>query len=116
MRVEDRGKLLRIYVDESCRYEGKPVYEAVVETCRREGIAGASVFRGIMGYGADQKIHAQRVLRLSADLPVMVEIVDSPENIDLLIPLIEAMIEDGLMTVENVQVIRYSRAQRSGED
>ncbi len=116
MRVEDRGKLLRIFVDESKRHEGEPLYEAIVEVCRREGVAGASVFRGIMGYGAGRQIHAQRVLRLSADLPVMIEIVDSPEKIDGLVPLLDAMIDDGLMTVEQLQVIRYSDPQRNGED
>ncbi len=111
MRFEDRGKLLRIVVDENTRFEGMLLYEAIVEACRSAGIAGASVYRGILGYGADQMIHSQRVLRLSADLPVTIEIVDSPENIEIVLPMLDTMIEDGLVTIENVQVIRYSNEQ-----
>ena len=77
MRTEDEGKLLRIFVDEGARYEGKLLYEAVVERCLAEGMAGATVVRGIQGYGADMTIHSAGVLRLSADLPVVVEVAES---------------------------------------
>jgi PII-like signaling protein len=108
VRTEDEGKLLRIFVDEGARYEGKSLYEAVVERCLAEGMAGATVVRGIQGYGADMTIRSAGVLRLSADLPVVVEVADGPERIDRLLPALEAMIGKGLITVERVRMIRLT--------
>ena len=106
MKIEAEGILLRIYVDEGARHGGRLVYEAVVECCLANGVAGATVLRGIQGYGAHQTIHSARVLRLSADLPVVVEVVDTPEAVDALLPRIEAMVGNGLITVERIRMIR----------
>ncbi|HEY6053260.1 MAG TPA: DUF190 domain-containing protein, partial [Gaiellaceae bacterium] len=85
-KLEGEGKLLRIFVGESDRHEGKPLYQAIVERVRREGLAGATVIRGVEGFGADSRIHTSRILRLSEDLPVLIEIVDTPEKIDAILP------------------------------
>jgi len=106
VRTEDEGKLLRIFVDEGARFEGKQLYEALVERCLAEGVAGATVVRGIQGYGADMRIHSAGVLRLSADLPVVVEVADGPERIDALLPVLESMVGNGLITVERIRMIR----------
>ncbi len=108
MRVEDEGKLLRVYVDESAKFEGKLLYEAIVQVCRDRGMAGATVLRGVQGYGADLRIHKAGVLRLSADLPMVVEIADTNEKIDDIIPEVEKMIGSGLITVETVRMIRLT--------
>src|SRR6476660_10318926 len=82
MRLEGEGKLLRLFIGESDTGHGKPLYQAIVERVRREGLAGATVLRGIEGFGADSRLHTSRILRLSEDLPVVIEIVDTPEQID----------------------------------
>lgn len=108
MRTEDEGKLLRIYVDEGARSGGRLLYEAIVERCLAEGLAGATVLRGIQGYGAHQRIHSAGVLRLSADLPVVIEVADSPERIEHILGIVEPMIRNGLITVEKVRMIRIT--------
>jgi hypothetical protein len=107
MRIDGEGKLLRIFVGESDRWHGKPLYQAIVERVRKEGLAGATVVRGIEGFGADSRLHTSRILRLSEDLPVVIEIVDSAERIDAVLPLLDEMVSEGLVTVEKVQVIAY---------
>ena len=107
MRFEGEGRLLRIFVGESDRWHGKPLYEAIVEVARREGLAGATVLRGIEGFGADSRLHTSRILRLSEDLPVVIEIVDRPELIDAVLPKLDEMVSEGLVTVETVRVIAY---------
>ena len=111
MRMEGEGKLLRIFIGESDQYHGKPLYQAIVELVRKEGLAGATVLRGIEGFGADSRIHTARVLRLSEDLPVVIEIVDSEANIDRILPQLDAMVGEGMLTVERVHIIAY----RGGE-
>jgi PII-like signaling protein len=112
--MEGDGKLLRIFVGESDRFEGKPLFEAIVESVRREGLAGATVLRGIEGFGASSHLHTSRILRLSEDLPVVIEIVDSEENIDRVLPTIDAMVGDGMMTIEKVHIITYRGSKREG--
>jgi PII-like signaling protein len=107
VRLEGEGKLLRIFVGESDRWHGKPLYQAIVERVRREGLAGATVIRGIEGFGADSRIHTSRILRLSEDLPVLIEIVDTAEKIDAILPVLDEMVTEGMVTVERVQVIAY---------
>jgi len=107
VRFEGEGRLLRIFVGESDRWHGKPLYEAIVEVARREGLAGATVLRGIEGFGADSRLHTSRILRLSEDLPVVIEIVDRPELIDAVLPKLDEMVSEGLVTVETVRVIAY---------
>ena len=114
MKFEGEGKLLRIFIGESDRFEGKPLYQALVETARAEGLAGATVLRGMEGFGASSHLHTSRILRLSEDLPIIVEIVDTVENIDRLIPVFDRMIGDGMMTLEKADVITYrARGERS---
>lgn len=114
MKMEGDGKLLRIFVGESDRFEGKPLFEAIVETARREGLAGATVLRGIEGFGASSHLHTSRILRLSKDLPVVIEIVDSEENIDRVLPMLDGMVGDGMMTIEKVHIVTYRGSSREG--
>ena len=111
MKLEGEGQLLRIFIGENDRWHGKSLYEAIVARAREEGLAGATVLRGLMGYGAKSRIHTAKVLRLSEDLPIVVEIVDRPERIDKFLPLLEEMVADGLVTLERAQVIMYRPAK-----
>jgi len=108
MNIPEEGQLLRIFIGESDKWNGRPLYEAIIFKAREMGIAGATMLRGMMGYGAASRIHTAKILRLSEDLPVVVEIVDSAEKIAALLPEIEEMAKGGLlMTLERVQVIQY---------
>jgi len=107
MKIEGQGQLLRIFIGESDRWEGKPLYEAVVLKAREAGLAGATVLRGMEGFGAKSRIHTARILRLSEDLPIIVEIVDSAEKIAAILPELDRMVGEGLITLENVRVIAY---------
>jgi hypothetical protein len=111
MKIPEEGQLLRIFIGESDRWKGKPLYEAIILKAREMGIAGATMLRGMMGYGAASRIHTAKILRLSEDLPIVVEIVDSKEKITALLPTIEEMVQEGLVTLENVRVLQY----RSGK-
>ncbi|GIU97188.1 MAG: hypothetical protein KatS3mg013_0991 [Actinomycetota bacterium] len=110
-RFEGEGRLLRIFIGESDRYEGRPLYEAIVRRAREAGLAGATVLRGIEGFGARSHIHTTRLLRLSEDLPIVVEIADTAENIDRILPVLDGMIGDGMITLERVEVIVYRAAR-----
>lgn len=112
MRLEGEGTLLRIFIGEHDRWHGKPLYEAIVRVAREEGIAGATVLRGIEGFGADSHLHTARILRLSEDLPVVVEIVDTSEHIERILPKLDEMIGDGMVTTEKVHVLTYRSARR----
>ena len=107
MKLEGEGKLLRLFIGESDRWHGKPLYQAIVERVRAEGLAGATVIRGIEGFGADSHLHTSRILRLSEDLPVVIEIVDTPERIDRVVPLLDEMVTEGMLTLERVQIVTY---------
>ncbi len=100
--------LMRIFIGETDRYEHKPLYEALVELLRREGFAGATVLRGVSGFGAHRVYHSQKLLDLSADLPMVVETVDTPEKIDAIMPRINDVLAGGRVTLEKVTVNRYS--------
>jgi PII-like signaling protein len=110
VKSESEGLLVRVFLGESDTWHGKPLYEAIVERVRAEGIAGATVLRGIEGFGANSRLHTSRILRLSADLPIVVEIVDLPDRIEAILPLLDEMIPEGLITLEKVRVI----ASRAG--
>ena len=99
--------LMRIFIGESDRYGHKPLYEALVELFRREGFAGATVIRGMSGFGAHSVYHTQKLLDLSADLPLIVEVVDTQEKIDAIMPRIDEMMAGGMITLEKATVIRY---------
>lgn len=115
MKIEGQGKLLRIFIGESDTWHGKPLYQAIVHRVREQGLAGATVLRGIEGFGASSRIHTARILRLSEDLPLVIEVVDAEEKINALIPILDEMIAEGLVTVEKVEVVTYrARAPRQG--
>lgn len=107
MKIPQNGYLLRIFIGESDQWHGQPLYEAIVLKARELHLAGATVLRGPMGFGAHSRLHTAKILRLSEDLPMVIEIVDSREQIDILLPHIDAMVRDGLVTLEPVEVIRY---------
>lgn len=107
MKLEGEAKLLRIFVGESDRHGGRPLYEAIVLEAKRQGLAGATVFKGFMGFGAHSRIHTAKVLQLSEDLPVMIEIVDTEERIRAFLPVLDGLLKEGLVTLEKVEVIRY---------
>jgi PII-like signaling protein len=104
-------RLLRIFIGESDVHEGRPMYEAVVEKLRTEGMAGATVLRGIEGFGKSSTLHTAHILRLSDDLPIVIECVDTAERIETVLPVLDEMIGDGLVTLETVEV----RIYRAGE-
>jgi PII-like signaling protein len=105
--IPTEGKLLRIFVGESDRWEGRPLYEAIVLEARKRGLAGATVLKGFMGFGAHSRIHTAKLLELSQDLPIVVEIVDAPEKIEAFMPDLEQMVGDGLITIERAEVLLY---------
>jgi hypothetical protein len=107
MKLEGEALLLRIFVGESDKWHGRPVYEAIVVKARELHLAGATVLRGPMGFGAHSRLHTTKILRLSEDLPMIVEIVDVEEKINLLLPHIDQMVMEGLVTLEKVRVIKY---------
>lgn len=107
MQIPEDGYLLRIFVGESDRHGHQPLYEAIVLKAREAGLAGATVVRGVMGFGKHSILHTAKILRLSEDLPMLVEIADSLERIELFLPLLDEMISDGLVTLERVRVIHY---------
>lgn len=112
MKLPDEGVLLRVFVGESDRYDGKPVYEQIVHKARELGLAGATAIRGIMGFGAASRIHTAKVLRLSEDLPVVIEIVDTEENIERILPFLDEVVTEGLVTMEHAEIIKYRSGQQ----
>jgi PII-like signaling protein len=111
MFLPQEGQLLRIFIGESNRHEGLPLYEWLVRHARQNGLAGATVLRGISGFGANSRIHTANILRLSLDLPIVVEIVDEPAKIEAFLPVVDAVVKEGLVTLEKVQIKLY-RANR----
>ncbi len=111
MHLPRESELLRIFIGESDKHQGRPLYDVIVETARKRGMAGATVLRGIAGFGAHSRMHTAKVLRISEDLPIVIEIVDTPEKIEPFLAELDIMIEEGLVTLEKVQVISY----RAGE-
>ncbi len=107
MKLPEEGTLLRVFIGETDSYKGKPLYEQIVLKARELNLAGATVVRGIMGFDADSRMHAAKILRLSEDLPVIIEIVDTEENLQKLQPFLDETVEEGLITLEKVRVIKY---------
>lgn len=107
MKIEGTGKLLRIFVGESDRWGHQPLYTAVVEAARAAGLGGATVFKGIEGYGGHSVVHAARVFDLSSDLPVLIEIVDTEERVRAFLPRLDEMVKEGMVTLETVEIIAY---------
>ena len=111
MTLPEEGKLLRIFIGELDTHDGQPLYQWLVEKARKNGLAGATVFRGLEGFGAHSRVHTAKVLRLSVDLPIVIEIVDTDEKIEAFLPIIDAAIQEGLATVERAQ-IRFYRSRK----
>jgi uncharacterized protein len=110
------GQLIRIFIGEADRWEGRPLYESIVQEARRRGLAGATVFRGFEGFGARSRIHTTRILRLSEDLPVVIEIVDTEEKVQAFLPALDEMVKEGLVTVEKATVIFYRAGERPPQE
>jgi len=107
MILPSEASLLRVFIGESDKVERRPLYEVIVQKARERGMAGATVLRGFLGFGANSRIHTSKVLRLSEDLPVVVEIVDAEDKIEAFLPELDQMIREGLVTLEKVRVIAY---------
>lgn len=107
MQIPNDGYLLRIFVGESDKVAHRPLYEEIVLKAREQGLAGATVLRGVMGFGKHSMLHTAKILRLSEDMPMIIEIVDSLEKIEEFLPLLDELITDGLVTMEKVRVIHY---------
>lgn len=111
MNLPKAGKLLRIFVGESDKHDGVPLFEWIVRKARAEGLAGATVLRGLEGYGAHSRLHTAKILRLSSDLPIVIEIVDVDEKIEAFLQLVDEVVQEGLATVERVEVHLYRSGQ-----
>jgi len=107
MRLPEEGMLLRIFIGESDTVKGKPLYEHIVLKSRELNLAGATVLRGIMGFGADSRMHTAKLLRLSEDLPVVIELVDTEDNLNKILPFLDEVVVEGLITLEKIRVIKY---------
>ena len=107
MTIPEEGYLLRIFVGESDKIGHRPLYEVIVLKAREAGLAGATVLRGVMGFGKNSILHTTKILRLSEDLPMVIEIVDSLEKVEAFLPALDEMITEGLVTVERVKVLHY---------
>jgi uncharacterized protein len=111
MKRESTAKLVRIFLGESDRWKGQPLYIAIVEAMRAAGLAGATVFKGIVGYGAHSVVHAARIVDLSSDLPIVIELVDTEEKVEAFLPRLDEMVSEGLVTIESVRVIAYKAGE-----
>ena len=107
MKLPEEGMLLRIFVGETDRVHGKSLYEQIVLKARELGLAGATVVRGVMGFGANSRVHSAKILRLSEELPIVVEIVDTRDKIEAFMPIIDGAITEGLATIEDVEIKFY---------
>ena len=112
MKIPSNGKLLRIFIGEDDKWNGQPLYESIIQLAKKNGIAGATALKGFMGYGCKSHMHTTKLLRLSEDLPIIIEIIDSEEKINNFIPHLDEMVKEGLVTLENINVIMY-RAGKS---
>jgi PII-like signaling protein len=113
MTIPTEGKLLRVFVGEADQWHGRPLYEAIISEARTRGLAGATAWKGFVGFGANSRLHTAKVLRLSEDLPVVVEIVDAADKIAAFLPIVDAMVTEGLVTVERAEVILYRSSRKA---
>lgn len=115
MHLPKDAQLLRIFIGDGDTRDGLPLYEAIVRLAREKGLAGATALRGVMGFGANSRVHTDKILRLSEGMPMVVEIVDSAERIGEFLPLVDAMMDEGLVTLEKIQVMVYRHGDAAGE-
>ena len=116
MKLPESGQLLRIFIGESDRWQHQPLYEAIVLRAREAGLAGATVLRGSMGFGATSHLHTAKILRLSMDLPIVIEIIDAAEKIAAFLPVLDEMVLEGLVTLEEVRILKYRANQTKAAD
>jgi PII-like signaling protein len=116
MMLPEKGTLLRIFIGESDRHEGRPLHEWLVREARRAGLAGATVLRGLEGFGARSRLHTAKILRLSTDLPLVIEIVDTRDRIEAFLPTVDAAVGEGLATLENVEIRLYRHGPAGGPE
>ena len=107
MRIPEEGKLLRIFIGEQDKWHHEPLYQAIVHLAKKEGMAGATAIKGFLGFGCHSHMHTAKLLRLSEDLPIIIEIVDSEEKIQQFLPKLDEMVGDGLITLEKATVVMY---------
>ncbi len=107
MRIPEEGKLLRIFIGEQDKWHHEPLYQAIVNLAKKEGLAGATAIKGFLGFGRNSHMHTAKLLRLSEDLPIVIEIVDSEEKIQAFLPHLNEMVQEGLITLEKVSVVMY---------
>jgi PII-like signaling protein len=111
-KFEGERTLMRIHIGESDKWHGKPLHEAIVEMLRKENFSGATVVRGVGGFGSSSVYHTDKLLRLSQDLPIVLEVIESQERIEQILPRLDEMVDGGLITLERVRVILYRAASR----
>ena len=116
MKLPESGQLLRIFIGESDRWQHQPLYEAIVLRAREAGLAGATVLRGSMGFCATSHLHTAKILRLSMDLPIVIEIIDAAEKIAAFLPVLDEMVLEGLVTLEEVRILKYRANQTKAAD
>ncbi|MFZ7101784.1 MAG: DUF190 domain-containing protein [Peptococcaceae bacterium] len=108
VKISGKARRLRIYIGESDQYKGMPLYHAIVTKAKELGLAGATVQRGVEGFGANSRVHTTRVLVLSSDLPIVIDIIDSNEYIDKILPFLDQTVTEGLITIEDMEIIKYT--------
>ena len=113
MKLSGDGVLLRIFIGEADKYDGKPLYKQLVLKAKEQQLAGATVLRGMMGFGANSRVKTTSILRLSDGMPLVIELVDLEEKINAFLPTLDEMMDDGLVTMEKVKVVKYSHQQRN---
>lgn len=112
IKLEGQAKMLRIYVGEDDKWEGEPLYDAIIKKLRMIDVAGATVYKGIMGYGANQRVHTSGFFSLSRDLPIMITVVDTEERIRRILPVLDEMVAEGMLVLSDVEVIKYAHTKR----
>lgn len=114
MKIPTEGMLLRVFIGESDRHSGRPLYEVIVNEARQRGLAGATVWKGFMGFGAHSRLHTAKILELSQDLPIVIEVVDAKEKIETFLPVLDGLVTEGLVTVEPARIILYRAPHAAG--
>ncbi|MDD5217200.1 MAG: DUF190 domain-containing protein [Candidatus Omnitrophica bacterium] len=114
MKMPADGKLLRIFIGEQDKYQGRPLYEAIVLKAKQDGLAGTTVMKGCMGFGCKSHMHTTKLLRLSEDLPIVIEIVDSEEKINAFLPYLDEVVREGLITLEKANIVMYRAGKETG--